>query len=45
MNELMNAMAVIPYTGDNFPKGILIGVVILAVVGAVVSTVISKKNK
>ena len=49
MNEIMTTALILaenaPQTGDNFPKGILIGVLILAVVAAVAAGVLSNKKK
>jgi hypothetical protein len=49
MNEIMTTALILaenaPQTGDNFPKGILIGVLILAVAAAVAAGVLSNKKK
>ncbi|MBR1823567.1 MAG: hypothetical protein IJ779_04970 [Ruminococcus sp.] len=49
MYELMTTAYLLaenaPQTGDNFPKGILIGALILAVAAAVVAGLLSNKKK
>ena len=49
MNELMTTALIMaenaPQTGDNFPKGILIGVLVLAVAAAVVAGMMSNEKK
>ena len=49
MTEMINALTLLaadaPQTGDNFPKGILIGVLVLAVAAAVVAGMMSNKKK
>lgn len=49
MNEIMSSALILaenaPLTGDNFPKGILIGVLLLAVAAAVIAGVASNKKK
>ena len=48
MAEMMNTMMILaanaPQTGDNFPKGVLIAVVLIAAVAAVLTAVLSKKK-
>ena len=49
MNELITTALVLaqnaPQTGDNFPKGILIAVLVIAVAAAVVAGMASNKKK
>lgn len=46
MDMLMQIAANIPNTGDNFPKGILVVTIIVAVAGAVVTGIAAAfKNK
>ena len=49
MNEIMSTALILaenaPQTGDNFPKGILIGVLIVAVAAAVIAGMASNKKK
>ena len=48
MTEMINALTLLaanaPQTGDNFPKGILIAVVLIAAVAAVLTALASKKK-
>ncbi len=45
INSLLILAAAVPQTGDNFPKGILIAVVAIALIAAIVTGVLSKKEK
>ena len=49
MNEIMTTALVLaanaPQTGDNFPKGILIAVVVIAAIAAVITAVASNMKK
>ena len=49
MNEIMSTALILaenaPQTGDNFPKGILIGVLVIAVAAAVIAGMASNKKK
>ena len=49
MNEIMSTALILaenaPQTGDNFPKGILIGVLVVAVAAAVIAGMASNKKK
>ncbi len=44
INSVLLLAAAIPQTGDNFPKGILIAIVAIAIVAAIVTAVLSKKK-
>ena len=45
LNSFLLLAANVPQTGDNFPKGILIAVVVIALIAAIVTAVLSKKEK
>lgn len=49
MTEFINALTLLaadaPQTGDNFPKGILIAVVVIAALAAIITAVASNKKK
>ncbi len=45
INSLLIFAAAVPHTGDNFPKGILIAVIAIAVIAVIITTILSKKQK